>query len=124
MTDKAQPGSIGWIDLTVTGAAELREFYCRVAGWNSAEVDMGEYADYNMLGSDGQPVAGICHARGSNAELPPCWLMYIVVGDLGHSIEACISGGGELVAGPKNMGDSRYCVIRDPAGAVCALYQP
>ena len=29
-----------------------------------------------------QPVSGICHARGSNADLPPVWLIYITVADL------------------------------------------
>ncbi len=50
-------------------------------------------------------------------------MIYIVVADLDDSIEACRRRGGELVAGPRRTGGDRYCVIRDPAGAVAALYE-
>jgi hypothetical protein len=29
-----------------------------------------------------------------------------------------------MVAAPRSYGGGRYCVIKDPAGAICALYQP
>ena len=51
-------------------------------------------------------------------------MLYIVVDDLDRSIDRCKARGGAVVAGPKKMGDARYCVIRDPAGAHTALYQP
>ena len=122
--DKPKIGSIGWIDLTIDNATELRDFYADVVGWTSAEVDMGDYADFMMVPPDAEPVAGVCHARGTNAELPPAWLIYIVVEDLDQSISRCEARGGKIIVGPKNMGDARYCVIRDPAGAHSALYQP
>lgn len=40
------------------------------------------YADFNMLGDDGEPAAGVCHARGVNVGLPPVWMIYLPVGDL------------------------------------------
>ena len=125
MSKSANAGTIAWTDLTVPDAEGLREFYSRVVGWTSAPVSMGDYSDFNMLpsGSEGS-VAGICHARGGNAEIPPVWLIYIVVEDLEKSLEACREGGGELLVGPKGMGPgSAYAIIRDPAGAVSALYQ-
>lgn len=121
---KLPVGSIGWFDLTVENADVVRDFYAEVAGWTFIPVEMGGYSDYTAQRQDGQAVAGICHARGANAGLPPYWLMYIVVADIDASIAACREGGGEVLAGPKSMGEARYCAIRDPAGAVCALYQP
>jgi predicted enzyme related to lactoylglutathione lyase len=44
------------------------------------------YADYTMLGDDGNPAAGICHARGVNVGLPPAWMIYLPVGDLAESL--------------------------------------
>lgn len=124
MADRQPIGSIGWIDLTVGDADRIRDFYSAVAGWKPADVSMGEYSDYNMtMPASGTPAAGICHARGGNADLPPSWLIYIVVEDLDASVAACRERGGELVTGPKSFGDARFCVIRDPAGAVAALYQ-
>ena len=86
---------------------------------------MGDYSDFTMMPPGGEgPVAGICHAKGVNADFPPVWLIYIVVEDLEKSLAACKEGGGELLVGPKSMGTGlAYAVIRDPAGAVAALYQ-
>ena len=126
MSDQNQIGAIGWADLTVENAEQVRDFYRHVAGWEVAPLDMGGYSDFTMLapGTD-QPVAGVCHARGANADLPPVWLVYITVADLDKSVQQCLRRGGEVVAGPKGgLGQDRYCVIRDPAGAVAALYEP
>ena len=42
------PGTIGWIDLTVPDASNLRDFYAEVAGWRPAPVDMDGYEDWMM----------------------------------------------------------------------------
>jgi len=118
-------GQIGWRDLTVPDAAKIRDFYSRVVGWRSEPVDMGGYSDFNMFppaaGSD--PVAGVCYAREGNANLPAQWLIYITVADLDESIRHCIELGGKVINGPRQAGNQRYCVIQDPAGAVCALIE-
>jgi predicted enzyme related to lactoylglutathione lyase len=118
-------GSVGWMDLTVPDAEKVKSFYEQVVGWKSSGVDMIEYEDYCMNEPDSEkPVAGICHARGTNADLPPQWLIYISVADLEASMASCRALGGEVIAGSKSMGETaRYCVIRDPAGAVAGLYQ-
>jgi predicted enzyme related to lactoylglutathione lyase len=78
----------------------------------------------NAPGS-GKPMAGVCHARGVNADLPPRWLAYITVENVDLSAEKCIALGGKILTGPKGMdGHGRYCVIQDPAGAVAALFEP
>ena len=75
-------------------------------------------------GEGSEPVAGVCHARGTNEALPAVWLPYIVVENLDASIEACLERGGEVVHGPKNFGpNGSYCIIRDPAGAHAGLFQ-
>jgi len=126
MTDSPSPapGSIAWHDLTVENAAEVGDFYQQVVGWSSEPVDMDGYADFNMVEpGTGQPAAGVCHARGSNAEIPAQWLMYVVVADLDQSMARCREMGGKVVSGPRAVGKARFCVIRDPAGASMALYQ-
>ncbi len=124
MSDAVGLGKIGWIDITVEDAEALRDFYAAVAGWTPSKVDMGEYSDYCMMTPGGQEAAaGICHARGDNAELPGQWLIYIVVPNVDESATACSANGGEVLVGPKAMGDGRFAVIRDPSGATAALYQ-
>lgn len=87
---------------------------------------MGAYSDFNMIppGSE-QPAAGICHARGVNADLSPQWLIYITVENINKSAAACEELGGKIIAGPRDMCDyGKFCVIRDPAGAVAGLFEP
>lgn len=85
---------------------------------------MGDYSDYVMLApKDGTPVAGVCHARGSNADLPPVWLVYFVVADVAESSARCEDLGGEILVTPRGLSGGRFCVVKDPAGAICALYQ-
>lgn len=119
-------GAIMWADLTVERAEVVRDFYREVVGWTTSDVDMGGYHDYCMnQPEDGKTVAGICHARGHNAALPPHWLVYMVVEDLERSMARCTDLGGQIVALPRDYGaDGRYAVMRDPAGAVFALFEP
>lgn len=118
-------GNIVWFDLTVKNADEVRDFYSEVVGWKPVPVDMKGYNDYSMnRPSDDNAVAGVCHNRGVNADLPPQWLIYIIVEDVDKSAAKVVELGGKLISEPKNMGkQARYCVIQDPAGAVAALYQ-
>jgi predicted enzyme related to lactoylglutathione lyase len=111
------------LDLTVPNADEVRDFYAAVIGWRPEPLDMGGYADYMMIALNGEWGAGICHAHGVNADLPPQWMVYIAVDDLDQSLKTCVEQGGKLVTGIRDAGGSRYCVIQDPAGAVMALME-
>ena len=130
MSEQAKPevGSLGWFDLTVPNAEEVKDFYSKVVGWKYEPIPMAnnEYHDYNMKApASGMTVTGICHTRGINSDLPSQWMLYINVKDLDQSVKECKDSGGKIVAGPKDMGKfGKYCVIKDPAGAVCALFEP
>ncbi|MDF2177738.1 VOC family protein [Aliiglaciecola sp. CAU 1673] len=124
-SNKPSLGQALWHDLTVKDAESVRDFYQSVVGWQVKPVDMGGYQDFSMQCPDtGQDQAGICHAQGGNAELPAQWLIYFSVADLDKSMEEVNKAGGKCLTPVKHFGDSRYVVIEDPAGAVCALYQP
>jgi len=125
MADPTPPGTLAWADLTVADAEGIRDFYARVVGWIPGDVDMGGYSDFTMaVPATGKPAAGICHARGVNSDVPAVWMVYLVVADLEESLSAVRKEGGEILAGPRTMGPgSAYAVIRDPAGAVAALWQ-
>ena len=111
-------GSIGWCDLTVSDAEAVKDFYSEVVGWTATAVDMDGYSDFTM-GPKGGAVGGICHARGANASVPAHWIMYIVVEDMEKSLKRAVELGGEVVDGPRGG----FVIVRDPAGAVFALYQ-
>ena len=115
-------GKILWTDLTVENAEQIKAFYSQVVGWTPEAASMGDYDDFNMLPSgEKEPSAGICHARGGNADIPPVWMVYLAVEHLDNALKQCIALGGTVVKGPKEGGCS--AIIKDPAGAICTLYQ-
>lgn len=119
-------GRIAWLDLTVPDASETQDFYQGVVGWSAANVEMndasGPYADYALSTPDGAAVAGVCHARGVNEDLPPVWLICLPVGDLQESLSRAREEGGEVLdVREGSVGDYNYAVVRDPVGVCLAL---
>lgn len=126
-SDEGTPsGRIAWLDLTVTDAEAARDYYGRVVGWSSEDVPMVDaaqaYVDFAMCDPEGRSVAGVCHARGANRDLPAAWLIYLPVGDLAQSLERVREGGGEVVLAQRgDEGRYAHAVVRDPAGACIGL---
>ena len=122
----ARVGHISWLDMTVSDASATRDFYRQVIDWSVQDVEMedaGErYADYNMLGDDENPAAGVCHARGVNLGLPPIWMIYLPVGDLAESLRRVREGGGKVIKATRGTdGEYAYAAVQDPVGACLAL---
>src|SRR5690554_2316429 len=118
-------GSIISTDLTGPHADELIEFYQQVVGWESESLTMkdelGTYSDYVMKDKEGNWVAGVCHSRGSNKDLPSQWIVYIHVENVEESIRKCKELGGKIVKESKNSeGAYQYALLEDPYGAVLA----
>ena len=115
-------GRIEWVDLSVGDAARSKDFYCKVIGWKPTDVEMGTYSDFNLnLPDSGETMAGICHARGMNANLPAQWLMYVRVVDVAASAAEAERQKGKVLDGPRRIGGSNFCVIQDPDGAAMVL---
>ena len=122
----ARMGRIAWLDLTVSDAPATRDFYGQVVGWSVQDVAMEDagrrYADFNMLGEDGSPASGVCHARGANLGLPPVWMIYLPVGDLAESLRRVRAEGGQVLKAVRGRdGGYAYAAIQDPVGACLAL---
>ncbi|AFH50401.1 Lactoylglutathione lyase-like protein [Ignavibacterium album JCM 16511] len=126
MNPKPEIGSITWCDLTVPDATVIKNFYEKVIGWKADPVSMGDYDDFSMIAPESSKIAaGICNAKGINAKLPPQWLIYITVENVDTSAQTCLELGGRVLIEPKTISNyGRFCVIQDPAGAVCALFKP
>jgi uncharacterized protein len=123
--EKPKAGRVQWFDLTVGDASTVSDFYHQVVGWDVVPLSMGEYNDYcmNIAGTE-ETVAGVCHTKGSNAYLPPQWLLYVTVENLDESLASCIRMGGKII-GEKRQGGKNafFCLIQDPAGAYVMLYE-
>lgn len=124
----ASIGCITWLDLTVPDAPASRDFYRAVVGWSVQVIEMrdaGEpYADYRMLGADGNPAAGIRHARGMNLGVPPVWMLHLPVGDLAESLRRVREGGGKILKESARADGGYMCaVVQDPVGVSLTLAQ-
>jgi uncharacterized protein len=125
MTTPSPIGSISWLDLTVPDAEPIRDFYAAVCDWTPSPVNMGGYADYVMATSSGQAVAGVCHKRGVNADVPSHWLPCVTVTNLETSLTHARTRGGTIIRNATSMGSyGTMAIVQDPAGAVIALLQP
>jgi predicted enzyme related to lactoylglutathione lyase len=52
-------------------------------------------------------------------------MIYINVRNLDQSRADCEANGGKLITDIRSAGSmGRYCFIEDPAGAVCAIFEP
>lgn len=125
-TKTTNRGAIVSADLTVADAGAARDFYKAVVGWSIDEMPMkdGEehYSDYILKDSEGNWAGGVCHHRGTNVGIPPQWIVYINVADVGASVKRCIELGGAVVKESKDeSGKYSYAIIRDPFGAILGL---
>ena len=121
--DMPKRGSIGGLELTVQDAEATKDFYAAVCGWKPQPQYMGDYADFNMLDADGNAVAGVCHARGANINLPRMWLPYVVVASLENAVAAAEESGGTVLEKRVESSGAGMAVVQDPAGACFALWQ-
>lgn len=124
MSDK-KTGRVAWMDLTIDDATTVSKFYNKVIGWDVQGMDMGGYEDYLMNDpATGETLAGVCHAKGVNAKIPPTWMMYVGVENLDHSLEAVKAEGGKVLGDKRGDGKGGYyCLIQDPAGAYLTLWE-
>lgn len=122
---EAKIGHYNWIDLTVSDAESIRDFYKEIIGYSHTDIEMSGYKDYCLNSpSDDKTIAGICHRKSANSNLPPVWLVYFNVNNLNSSIDKVIRLGGKLISEIISYGPSgKYVIIQDPAGTFCALYQ-
>jgi len=124
--DAVPMGNILRLDLTVSDASATQNFYQQAVEWSVDSVEMNDgdnrYVDHNMLGEDGTPVAGICHARGVNLGLSPVWMIYLSVGDFTESLNRVEEEGGKVIKVMQGK-DGEYvsATIQDPVGVYFAL---
>ena len=124
MSNDNKIGRVAWMDLTIDDATTVSKFYNKVIGWDIQNIDMGGYNDYCMNDSEsGETIAGVCHAKGVNASIPPQWMMYVSVENIGESLKTVIKEGGKVLGEKRSDGKGGFfCLIQDPADAYMMLW--
>lgn len=111
-----EAGCMVWNELATPDVERASGFYQELLGWN-AEGDATGYATIRL----GDGING--GMRPLRDGEPPNWLLYFSIPSLDEAIMHVREGGGEVLAGPVDATVGRIAVVRDPQGAMFALYE-
>lgn len=114
------PGALVWNELQSPDLDASTSFYRELFGWEVAPFEGAGPDPYLSIRNGGRANGGMRPATPPGT--PPFWLVYFGVEDLDASLAQVGELGGGTLAGPIEMGPMRLGVVRDPQGAVFALY--
>ncbi len=119
------PGAMCWNELMTTDAEGAKSFYGKLFGWEPQSMDMGDMGEYTLFNrSGGQAAGGMMAIQPEMGNIPPHWLVYFAVEDVDASLAKSESLGGEALVPPTDIPEvGRFSVIKDPVGAVFAIYK-
>jgi predicted enzyme related to lactoylglutathione lyase len=125
--DSHVPGTFSWADLSTTDTAGAAAFYGALLGWEGEEMPAGPDATYTMMRVGGRHVAGMAAQREEEraAGAPPFWLSYVTVEDADATAARAAELGGTVQLAAFDVLDAgRMALLRDPQGAMLAVWQP
>ena len=118
---------VPWTELHTSDREAAVEFYTKLNGWTTEEMDMGPMGTYTMFKNGEDYIAGCMNMPPEQAEanVPPHWMNYLGVDDLEASCQQVESLGGTIVLPITEIQDNhgKFAVIQDPTGAIIALHQ-
>ena len=124
-------GAFMWNELMTRDDERALDFFSKVLGWTHTDWPLGEgKAPYRILKTPRgreQGIAGMM--KMTEPEFPPQvpahWCGYIAVDNVDKRAELVKQHGGELVHPPTDIPTiGRFCIIKDPTGAVVAFMTP
>jgi len=125
--DSHAPGTFSWTDLSTSDPAGAAVFYGALLGWEGEEVPAGPDASYWMMRVGGRDVAGMSAMREEQLATgaPPAWLSYVTVEDADAMAARVAELRGAVMLPAFDVLDAgRMALVRDPQGAIFALWQP
>lgn len=112
------------IELQTSGLAKAKGFYSRLFDWKLEDIPApGGDMPYTMI-NVGEGTGGGMFAS-PDPKIPPHWQAYVGVDDIEASTLKARDLGATVLQDVMQIGDyGRLSVIRDPTGAVIAMWQP
>lgn len=125
MTTRTTPqpdGTPCWAELAVPDLDAARRFYGALFGWDW-QIGPAETGFYSQALVEGRPAVALNGYR-PDPDAPVQWLTFLAASDATATAERAVAAGAHLLAGPMDVMDAgSMAVLRDPAGAVVALWQ-
>lgn len=116
-----EPSAVCWSEVATRDTTAASAFYHRAFGWTAqaAEVAGNPYHEW-LVGT--RVVAGMTPlGEEYPAEVPAHWRTLIEVDDCAATVARCTDLGGQVVAGPLDVGVGHYAQIIDPRGAALGI---
>lgn len=128
-TPSHEPGTFCWVELQAHDPAAGKRFYTEMFGWTFTDTKYGPGdADvYTIFELDGRKVAAqmTMEEHRRSLGIPSHWLSYASVASADESATRVRELGGTLLMEPFDvMHLGREAILRDPTGAVLALWEP
>ncbi len=124
--DSYEQGRFCWIEIGTSDAATARHFYSDLFGWQARPgVSSPDWA-YTLFSIRDKDVGGLYQLTPQQQGLgiTSHWLCHIAVASVDASAEKALALGGEFVMDPVEAHEAgRVAVIRDPQGAVFAIWE-
>lgn len=125
MSAEANHGRFVWFDLMTTELAAAIDFYTGLVGWRTQEWKDASMT-YTMWANGETPLGGVVQLppEASSNGATPHWLAYVAVADVDRTVARAKELGGDVVHAPTDIPTvGRFAVIRDPQGAMIAVYR-
>ncbi|RMH12993.1 MAG: VOC family protein, partial [Gemmatimonadetes bacterium] len=119
-------GRFVWYELMTTEPGAAEAFYAKVCGWGSAPYEVGDQP-YTVWMNGEASLGGLMRLpdEAVAAGAPPHWLGYVATDDVDATVEQAKGMGAGVLMGPMDVPEvGRLAVLRDPQGAVFAVYRP
>lgn len=120
------PGTFSWVELSTTDQKAGVAFYRALFDWGVNEIPLGPDQVYSMFTLRGKRV-GAGHALDREAQqqgIPSHWQLYVTVANVDDATTRAQQLGATVIDAPFDVMDAgRMAVLRDPTGAVFAIWQ-
>ena len=114
-----------WHELVTPDQKKSGEFFSKLFGWNTKEVDAGDYGTYTLFQNEGKDIAGMMNPTPDTPGEGSYWHSYIAVTDIDSCARNASALGGNVLVPPHDIPNvGRICVVSDPTGAIAHLMQP
>ncbi len=125
---KNEHGSMTWQEVNTRDAERALDFYMRLFGATSEAIPLETMpggVTYHTLKKDAREVGGILQMDAEHwpASIPPHWMPYFAVNDVGEAVRVAAGSGGTVSVPSFDSPYGTISVLADPDGAEFSVVQ-
>jgi predicted enzyme related to lactoylglutathione lyase len=116
-------GRFSWHELMTSDYQKAFDFYSALFGWNrTTEMDIGGGNMYQVFGQGEAQYGGMFNKMPGMESMPPFWLVYIHVDDVGKAVASATQNGAFVQRERTEIPGGTIAILGDPTGAGFALH--